>query len=54
MSLPGRIHLNKDRILSITAVNHAASERIMQKAGMTFSKRDKVDDVECVIYEYKL
>lgn len=47
-------HINKDRILSITAINHAASERIMQKSGMAFFKKDKIDGIDCVIYEYKL
>lgn len=49
-----KAHIKKNRILSITAVDHSASEKVMQKAGMVFSKRDKVDDVDCVIYEYKL
>lgn len=47
-------HINKDRILSITTVNHTASERIMQKAGMTFYKKNKIDGTDCLIYEYKL
>jgi ribosomal-protein-alanine N-acetyltransferase len=47
-------HINKNRILSITDVHHAASERIMQKAGMIFSKKDKIDGIDSVIYEYKL
>ena len=47
-------HIHKERIFAIAAINHVASERIMQKAGMIFSKRDKVDNIDCLIYEYKL
>lgn len=42
------------KIIAFTPVNHVASERVMQKAGMIFEKKDIMKGVDCVIYEYKL
>jgi RimJ/RimL family protein N-acetyltransferase len=47
-------NIKKDKIIAFTPINHTASERVMQKAGMTFVKKDIMKDVECVIYEYKI
>lgn len=47
-------HIQTDRILAIAATTHPASERVMQKAGMTFLKKDKIDNVESFVYEYRL
>jgi ribosomal-protein-alanine N-acetyltransferase len=47
-------NIKKDKIIAFTPLNHLASEKVMQKAGMIFSKRGIMKGVECVIYEYKL
>lgn len=47
-------NIHKDKIIAFTPINHSASERVMQKAGMVFSRKDKMKGEECVIYEYKL
>ena len=47
-------NIHKDKIIAFTPINHVASERVMQKAGMTFSKQGIMKGVNCVIYEYKL
>ncbi len=47
-------HIPKDKIIAFTPVNHIASERVMQKAGMTYVKKDVIKGLDCVIYEYKL
>lgn len=47
-------NIKKDKIIAFTPVDHLASEKVMQKAGMVFSKRGIMKGVECVIYEYKL
>ena len=47
-------NLKKKRVIAFTPVEHKASERVMQKAGMTFLKIDIMKGVNCVIYEYKL
>jgi [ribosomal protein S5]-alanine N-acetyltransferase len=49
-----KINIKKDKIIAFTPINHLASERVMQKAGMSFSKKGIMKGVECVIYEYKL
>jgi ribosomal-protein-alanine N-acetyltransferase len=47
-------NIKKDKIIAFTPINHLASERVMQKAGMFFSRKGIMKGVECVIYEYKL
>jgi [ribosomal protein S5]-alanine N-acetyltransferase len=47
-------NIKKDKIIAFTPVNHLASERVMQKAGMIFSRKGIMKGLECVIYEYKL
>lgn len=47
-------NIKKDKIIAFTPANHIASEKVMQKAGMQFSKKGIMKGVECVIYEYKL
>jgi len=47
-------HIPKDKIIAFTPANHIASERVMQKAGMTYVKKDVMKGLDCVIYEYKL
>lgn len=49
-----RSNIKKDKIIAFTPIDHLASERVMQKAGMIFSRKGIMKDVECVIYEYKL
>jgi len=46
-------NLAKEVIIAVTACNHPASERVMQKAGMVFSRWEKINGLDCVIYEYK-
>lgn len=47
-------NIKKDKIIAFTPVNHLASERVMQKAGMILSRKGMMKGFECVIYEYKL
>jgi ribosomal-protein-alanine N-acetyltransferase len=47
-------NIQKNKIIAFTPVNHVASERVMQKAGMVFVKKAIMKGVDCVIYEYKL
>ena len=47
-------NIKKDKIIAFTPLKHIASERVMQKAGMIFSRNGIMKGVECVIYEYKL
>lgn len=47
-------NIKKDKIIAFTPVDHLASERVMQKAGMLFTKKAIMKGVGCVIYEYKL
>jgi [ribosomal protein S5]-alanine N-acetyltransferase len=42
-------NIQKDKIIAFTPVNHIASERVMQKAGMVFVKQDIMKGVNCVI-----
>lgn len=49
-----RENIQKDKIIAFTPVNHAASERVMQKAGMMFIKKGIMKGVDCVIYAYAL
>ena len=44
----------KDKIIAFTPVDHAASEKVMQKVGMSYVKKGVMKGVECVIYEYPL
>jgi ribosomal-protein-alanine N-acetyltransferase len=48
-------NLHKDRVIAFTPVEHKASERVMQKAGMRYLKKATMPNVpgECVVYEYK-
>lgn len=43
-----------DYITALTPVNHIASERVMQKAGMEFYKKDFKDGEECVFYKISI
>jgi len=47
-------NIKKDKIIAFTPLDHLASERVMQKAGMAFSRKGIMKGVDCVIYEYKL
>ena len=47
-------NIKKDKIIAFTPINHIASEKVMQKAGMTYSRTGIMKGVECAIYEYKL
>lgn len=47
-------NIKKDKIIAFAPVNHLASARVMQKAGMIFSRKGIMKGVECVIYEYQL
>ena len=47
-------NIQKDKIIAFTPVDHIASERVMQKAGMVYSGKHATQGVECVLYEYKL
>lgn len=47
-------NIKKDKIIAFAPVDHIASERVMQKADMIFSRKGIMKGVECVIYEYKL
>lgn len=47
-------YIKKDKIIAFTPLNHIASEKVMQKAGMIFVKKGMMKGVECVIYEYQL
>jgi len=47
-------NIKKDKIIAFTPLDHIASEKVMQKAGMIFSRKGIMKSVECVIYEYKL
>ncbi len=46
-------NIHKNKIIAYTPVDHLASERVMQKAGMKFVRKDIMKGVECVVYEYK-
>lgn len=46
-------NLQKDKVIAYTSVDHKASERVMQKAGMSYVRTALMPD-ECVIYEYYL
>lgn len=47
-------NIKKDKIIAFTPLNHLASERVMQKAGMVFIRNGIMKGVECVIYEFKI
>lgn len=47
-------NIGKDKVIAFTPVNHIASERVMQKAGMQFVGKQIMKGVDCVIYEYKI
>lgn len=49
-----RHNINKDKIIAFTPLDHLASERVMQKVGMVFSRKGIMKGIECVIYEYPL
>lgn len=46
--------LTKDEIIAFTPLDHTASEKLMQKADMFFSRKGIMKGVECMMYEYKL
>lgn len=48
-------NLKKDKVIAFTPIEHKASERVMQKAGMQYLKTTVMPNVpgECVVYEYK-
>jgi [ribosomal protein S5]-alanine N-acetyltransferase len=39
-----------DHLIAFTAPEHLASQRVMQKIGMTFDRRDTLRGEDCVIY----
>jgi [ribosomal protein S5]-alanine N-acetyltransferase len=41
-------------IIAYTTIDHHASQRVLQKAGMQFYKRDVQDGKECVFYKIEL
>lgn len=43
-----------DAIIAYTPVDHIASRRVMEKAGMRFYKKDIKDNQECIFYTMKL
>ncbi len=43
-------NIQKDKIIAIAEVGHTASEKIMQKAGMVFSRRAWIDGEDSVVY----
>lgn len=43
-----------DTIIAFTSSAHTTSQRILQKAGMTFYKKDMQDNQECVFYKINL
>lgn len=47
-------NIHQDKIIAYTPIKHAASERVMQKAGMVFNRTAKMQGEDCVIYEYKI
>lgn len=49
-------HLMKDRIIAFTPIDHQASIRVMQKAGMKYVETKVMPhiSVECDVYEYFL
>jgi len=47
-------NIQKDKIIAIAEVGHTASEKIMQKVGMVFSRRAWIDGEDSVVYEYLL
>lgn len=47
-------NINRDKVIAFTPVTHLASEKVIQKAGMAFSRKGIMKGVECVIYEYIL
>jgi ribosomal-protein-alanine N-acetyltransferase len=47
-------HIKKEKIIAITAIENIVSARVMQKAGMQFSRRSMVDGIDSVIYEFSL
>lgn len=49
-----KTNIKKDKIIAFTPIDHIASEKVMQKAGMTFSRKGIMKGVDCVIYEYYL
>lgn len=49
-----KYNIKKDKIIAFTPIDHFASEKVMQKADMTFSRKGIMKGVNCVIYEYRL
>ena len=49
-----RTNIQKDKVIAYTPVDHTASQRVMQKAGMIYTKTGIMKGVDCVIYEFKL
>jgi RimJ/RimL family protein N-acetyltransferase len=47
-------NINKDKIIAFTPLAHVASERVMQKADMFFTRKGIMKGVDCLIYEYQL
>ena len=47
-------HIKKDKIIAFAPIDHLASERVMQKADMIFSRKGIMKGLDCVIYEYPL
>ena len=49
-----KTNIKKDKIIAFTPIDHTASEKVMQKAGMIYSRKGIMKGVDCVIYEYPL
>ncbi len=47
-------NLGLPRIMAEALIEHKASERVMQKAGMNFCRNDQDHDGETIMYEVKL
>ncbi len=46
-------NINADFIMAYTVTEHVASQRVMEKCGMKFYKKDMVKGVECRFYQIK-
>lgn len=43
--------LGLDRVIGFADERNAASIRVLEKIGMTFARRDRLCDMDCVVYE---
>lgn len=49
-----KANIKKDKIIAYTPIEHIASQKVMEKAGMTFVKQAHLRGTDCVVYEIKL